>query len=93
MSEKKIYPKGIMAFPPHEKAPSFVKGSIVITPRQLVDWIKENPALLMQYKEEKQLRLQLTQGQDGKLSLSVDTWKPNSQAAPKKEEPKDDLPF
>lgn len=84
MSEKvaKIYPKGLLVFPKNEKAPDFVKGSMVVNPNQLVSWLKENESLMTEYKGEKQLRLQILENDKG-LYLVVDTFKPK----------KDDLPF
>jgi hypothetical protein len=36
---EKVFPKGVFGFARNEKAPSFVIGTIVITPRELVDWL------------------------------------------------------
>lgn len=72
MSNIKIFPKGISFFPPKENAPSWVKGSLIITPRQLVEWLKENESVLIESeKYGKQLRLQVTD-----KGVQVDTWKP-----------------
>lgn len=82
MTERK-FPEGIRIFPPNDKAPSFVKGTVIITLNELVKFCKDNPDLLTEYKGEKQLKLQLVERKDGKgLNLTVDTYKP-----------KDDLPF
>ena len=91
MSNTKIYPKGISFFPPKENAPSWVKGSLIITPRQLVEWLKENESVLVENeKYGKQLRLQVTD-----KGVQVDTWKPNVEPKPRNE-PNDEsqgLPF
>jgi hypothetical protein len=72
MSNTKQFPKGISFFPPKENAPSWVKGSLIITPRQLVEWLKENESVLTDSeKYGKQLRLQVTD-----KGVQVDTWKP-----------------
>jgi len=97
---EKIYPKGIVTFKKNDKAPSFVLGTIVITPNELNKWLKENLSLLTEYKGEKQLKLQVLQGKE-KLTLVVDTWKPAEKVeavapAPICEPevlPTDDLPF
>ena len=74
MAQDKVYPKGLMAFAPHANAPQWVKGSIVITPEELVKWMEENPNHLRNSeKYGMQLKLQLTEN-NGKLSLSVDTY-------------------
>lgn len=79
MSAEKIYPKGIMCFQKHEKAPDFVLGSVVITVNDLVKFCKENPQYLTDYKGEKQLRLQALTGNKG-LYFTVDTYKPKETA-------------
>lgn len=80
----KIYPEGLMVFPPHEKAPAFVKGTVVITPNDLFAWLKKNEALLSEYQGKKQIRLQLLEGKKG-LYCVVDTYK--------KEGTEEKLPF
>jgi hypothetical protein len=77
MAEAKIYPKGIMTFQKNEKQPDFVLGSMVITPNQLMAWLRENEALMTEYKGEKQLRLQVLNGNKG-MYLAVDTYKPKN---------------
>jgi len=83
----KIFPEGIRVFSPRQGAPDFVKGSIVITPNDLIEWLKANKNLLNDYKDKKQLSLDLLSSKDGKLFLSVNTYKPTEG---KKEE---SLPF
>lgn len=81
MAEKKTYPKGITAFAPNNGAPTFVKGSLIITPKDLTEWLNGiGKEFLVDSKYGKQLKLQITEW-EGKLSLSVDTWKPTSQAS------------
>ena len=76
MSDK-IYPKGLRTFPPREGAPDFVKGTLIVTPRELIDFCKENEALLTDYKGAKQLRCNMLQGDKG-LYFQVDTWRPDN---------------
>lgn len=73
MSDK-IYPKGIIIFPPHANAPDFVKGSVVITPGDFVRFCEDNQGLLTEYKNKPQLRCQLLEGDKG-LYLQVDTYR------------------
>lgn len=84
MSEK-IYPKGIMCFPKHDKAPDFVLGSCKITIQDFKEWINANQNLLTEYNGKKQLTLQILNGQKG-IYFQVDTYKPEA----KKPEPKQD---
>ena len=78
MATEKIYPKGIMCFPKHASAPSFVIGTVVITPNELFKWLKENESLLTEYKGEKQIKLQMLTGSKGPYMV-VDTYKKDSQ--------------
>ena len=89
MSNTKIYPKGISYFAPKENAPTWVKGSLIITPRPLIEWLKENESLLVDSdKYGKQLRLQVTD-----KGVQVDTWKPAESKKPSKENYSQNLPF
>jgi len=76
MSEK-IYIKGLRTFKPNEKAPDFVKGTLLITPNELFEFLKENESLLTDYKGTKQLRCQILDGDKG-LYFTVDTFKPQA---------------
>ena len=87
MADKK-YPQGVMVFGPRQGAPDFVKGSIVITLNELIQYCKDNPDLLTEYNGKKQLRLQLKDGNKG-LYAEVDTYKP----ATGKKEDDTQLPF
>lgn len=95
MTTKK-YPKGLMAFKPNEKAPIFVKASVLINPKELYDWIKENNDCLTEYKGQKQLKLQLLESDKG-LYFNVDTYKPKQtntfEETPFRIDSKDDMPF
>lgn len=83
----KIFPDGIRVFKPRAGAPAFVKGSIVVTPNDLVAWLKKNPGYLKDYKGTKQLNLDLLEGKDGGLYMAVNTYTPAAK------EPENDLPF
>ena len=69
-----IYPAGFRIFPAHENAPDFVKGTVIIIPKELIDFCKDNADLLTDYKGTKQLKCQLKEGNKG-LYLQVDTYK------------------
>lgn len=78
-----IYPKGIRVFGPKQGAPTFVKGQIIISPKEFLEWLKLTPEVLTEYKGEKQLKLSLLERKDGQgLNVQVDTYKP-----------KEDVPF
>lgn len=90
MATEKIYPKGLRTFAPHEKAPAFVLGTLIITPNELFAWLKENPQLLKEYKDEKQLRLNILNGDKG-IYFVVDTYEKG--AATGGNSATNDLPF
>jgi len=96
MATDKIYPKGLRTFPAHEKAPAFVLGTLVVTPRELIDWITENPQYLKDYNDQKQLKLKILNGNKG-IYFEVDTYE-KGQTQPQNNSAgtvggKDDLPF
>ena len=84
MKKEKVFPKGMMAFKPNVKAPEFVKASVMVTPNELISWLKENSDYLTDYKGNKQLKLQLLENEKG-LYFVVDTYQPTKQTT--------DLPF
>jgi len=84
MKKEKVFPKGMMAFKPNEKAPDFVKATVMVTPNELISWLKENSDYLTEYKGNKQLKLQLLENEKG-LYFVVDTYQPTKQTT--------DLPF
>jgi len=91
-NKEKIYPKGVMCFDKHEKAPDFVVGTVVITPNDLIDWLKDNKGLLTDYNGKKQLKLQLKKGDKG-LYAEVDTWVPSGKQSISPDVNSDPLPF
>ncbi len=105
MSAEKVFAKGIMCFDKHASAPDFVVGTVVITPRELVEWIKENPNYLTDYKGAKQLKFQILKGSKGPYMV-VDTYvkgetqkspepmsMQNDYQKPANNSDKDELPF
>lgn len=91
MSKEKIYVNGFRTFKKHEKAPSFVLGTLVITPNDFIRWLKENESYLTEYKGSKQLRCQILEGDKG-IYFVVDTYK-SEQGGTKISPKTDDLPF
>lgn len=96
--ENKIYPKGVICFNKSDNAPDFVVGIMKITLNDFITWAKQHPDCLSEYKGNKQLTLTVAHTRDGRLSVYVDTWKPE----PKQDDmasdidhfdATDDLPF
>ncbi len=81
---EKIYPKGLRTFPKHEKQPDFVLGALIIDPNEFFEWMQENKHLLTEYKEKKQLKLQILKGDKG-ISFVVDNYKAESKTESKPE--------
>ena len=77
-----ILPKGLRFFNKKDSQPDFVIGACVITLNELVQFAKDNPALLSEYNGEKQLRLQVLKSAAGNLYAAVDTWKPTGNTQP-----------
>lgn len=92
MAQDKIYPEGVRVFEPHQSAPDFVVGSIVIAPNELFAWLKKNESLLTEYKGTKQIKLDLLKGNKG-LYCTVNTFKPQSGAPANIKADNDQPPF
>ena len=98
MENKVVFIDGVNVFTPNEKAPDFVKASLVINPTKLIAWLKENDQHLTEGKEGLELRTQIKESKQGKLYASVDTFKPKLKAEVTskqtvEEEDIDSLPF
>ena len=85
-----IYIEGIRTFKPHDNAPDFIKASGVIAINPLVQFFKENPSYITEYKGEPQIKFQILDGKNG-LYLVVDAYKVRQE--PQEVEDNDDLPF
>lgn len=74
MATEKVFLKGFRFFKPNDKAPIFVKASVVLSPNELIACIKENEKYFTEYNGNKQLKLQLLENDKG-LYFVVDTYK------------------
>jgi len=96
MENKVVFIDGVNVFTPNEKAPDFVKASLVINPTKLIAWLKENDQHLTEGKEGLELRTQIKESKQGKLYASVDTYEPKLKAEVTSKSltvDDDDLPF
>lgn len=59
------FPKGINFYPPHEKAPDFVKGAITIQRDTLMEWLSQ---------QKDTVRLDVKESKEGKLYLAINTY-------------------
>lgn len=93
MSKEKIYPDGVMCFGPGGKSPDFVLGTVIMTPKALITWFKENAEHLTEYNGNKQYKFQLLSGNKGPYMV-LDTFVPSkSEPEDVEESVGDDFPF
>ena len=59
------FPKGIRAFKPHDKAPTFVKANISIEREELQMWMDQQGS---------KIKLQLKEAKTGNYYLELDTY-------------------
>lgn len=90
--------EGVRLFEKKPTQPDFVLATGVITPNDLVAFLKAHPELMSEYNGQKQVRIQVLKSKAGKPYIAVDTWKPEEKAgeaatAPARHEAPDDLPF
>ena len=91
MENKVVFIDGLNVFTPGEKAPDFVKASLVINPTKLIKWLQDNDEHLKEGEYGLELRTQIKESKQGKLYASVDTFKPKPKSETVGEE--ENLPF
>lgn len=80
MSTEKVKVEGIRGFNRNKNAPEFVLGSLIITPKQLTEWLNANSQHITEYNGEKQLKISLLKSKDGKyINVQVDNFVPRNQ--------------
>lgn len=73
-----IFADGINVYSPNDKAPDFVKGSIVVDIKKFSDWVASNANYITKDNNGNDvLRLQLKESKQGKFYASVDTYQPD----------------
>lgn len=99
MSSDTKFIDGLLAKPPHERAPEYVKAKLSIKRQELIAWL--------QAQQGDWINADIKVSQNGKWYVAVDEWKPDSKRAKREEEPKnasvsrdpqddfadDDIPF
>lgn len=75
-----IFPDGISAYKPSERAPSFIKANITLDAKKLQAWLQTHPELR---DSEGRVRLVLKESakEGNKWYLSVDTYKADTATA------------
>lgn len=69
-----IFPEGLWFNLPHEKAPSFVKGSVSVDIAKFARWAEQHA------NERGRFRINLKVGKSGKAYAELDTYKAESAA-------------
>lgn len=67
------YISGLFVYPPHERAPDFVKGKLSVNAEKLSEWLIANKGLA---SEKGFISIDLKAGRDGKWYAQVNEWKP-----------------
>lgn len=86
------FPEGLWFNQPHEKAPSFVKGSISVDLKKFSRWAEAH------LDDKGRVRIKLLEAKSGKYYAALDTFKPEDKkpAKQKLERPPeydDEIPF
>jgi hypothetical protein len=83
-----IFPEGISAFKPSERAPEFIKGNITVDAKKFQEWLQTHPELR---DGEGRVRLVVKESakEGNKWYLAVDTYKPE----PKSDDAEIIVPF
>jgi len=76
---EKIFADGLIWQDPHEKAPDFIKGSLVINAERFNDFLKNN----MQYASAKGwLKVTMKESKGKTIYFELDTYKPAPKETP-----------
>lgn len=71
MSNNAKFVQGIIAKPPHERAPEYVKARLSIKREELIAWL--------QTESGEWINADVKVGQSGRWYVAVDDWKPEGQ--------------
>lgn len=91
MTDKTPFVDGLRVYAPHERAPDFVKGAIVIEREKLAAWLAT--------QTEDKIRIDIKESRGGNWYAAVSTYKPGAKKEPPKDKPKsdefvdDEIPF
>lgn len=72
MSQEHIFVDGLIFKPKHEKAPSFIKGSLSIK-------VEEFQQFMDKYQKGGWLNIDLKESSGGKFYAALNTWEPNNE--------------
>jgi hypothetical protein len=87
---EQIFPEGMRLWPPHERAPEFIKGNLSVHVETFTQWAQ-------QHTDAKGfVKLDLKESRDKTLYLALNTWKKDETRSDdtrtlQEEAPKDDI--
>ena len=88
---EKVYVEGFRGFKPNEKAPDFVLGTLIVTPKEFIDFLNNKCSkYFTEYNGKQQIKFQVLRAKDGGLTFVVDTYVKPEQ---KQEDESDNIPF
>ena len=73
MAEEKVFADGVIFKKPHENAPDFVKGSLSLKMKDLIEFAKK-------YHKDGWLNLDLLESRGGKYYAALNTFEPKKQS-------------
>jgi len=85
MAEDKVFADGVIFKKPHENAPDFVKGSLSLKMKELIEFAKK-------YHKDGWLNIDLLESRNGKYYAALNTFEPKKQSSSSSEPPAD-APF
>ena len=87
---EKVYVEGFRGFKPNEKAPDFVLGTLIVTPKEFIDFLNNKCSKhFTEYNGKQQIKFQVLRAKDGGLTFVVDTYKQEQKQEPES----NDIPF
>ena len=90
MAEDKVFADGVIFKKPHENAPDFVKGSLSLKMKELIEFAKK-------YHKDGWLNIDLLESRNGKYYAALNTFEPKKQSGSEPPAPSgdfdDDIPF
>ena len=75
--EEMVFAQGITIFKPREGSPDYVKGTVIVSLENLIEWCENNDQYLTTHSTYgSQLKLEIKESQGGMLYFQVNTYKP-----------------
>ena len=85
MAEEKVFIDGVIFKKPHENAPDFVKGSLSLKMKELIEFAKT-------HHKDGWLNIDLLESRNGKYYAALNTFEPKKQGSSSGEPPAQEAP-